>query len=37
MNARILNIRTFVVGGLRFIKLGRITIVFCVSRQLRGF
>ncbi len=37
MNARVFNIRTFVVGGLRFLKLGRITIVFCISRELRGF
>jgi hypothetical protein len=30
----IFNIRTFKVGGLRFVKLGRITLMFCVSKQL---
>jgi hypothetical protein len=28
----IFNVTTFKVGGIRFVKLGRITLSFCVSR-----
>ena len=31
------NVATRRVGGLRFIKLGRITLMFCVSREFRPF
>lgn len=36
-NKGLFNIRTFKVGGVRWIKIGRINISFCVSRQLKGF
>jgi hypothetical protein len=35
--ADFLNIRAFKVGGIWFLKLGRLTFSFCVSRELRGF
>lgn len=34
---RVLNIRLFKVGGIWFLKLGRINLSFSVSRELRGF
>lgn len=32
MTVRIFNVRAFRVGGLRFLKLGRITFMVCVSK-----
>lgn len=31
------NIQTRKVGGLRFVKVGRLTFMFCVSRDYRPF
>jgi hypothetical protein len=31
------NISTRRVGGLRFLKIGRLTFMFCVSREYRSF
>lgn len=31
-----LNFSTRRVGGLRFVKIGRITIMFCLSRQYKS-
>lgn len=33
----VFNIRLRKVGGIRFLKLGRITITLSVSRDLKGF
>jgi hypothetical protein len=30
-----INVSTRKVGGLRFVKIGRLTMMFCVSRQYR--
>lgn len=32
-----LNISTRKVGGLRFLKLGRLTFMFCISNPERGY
>jgi hypothetical protein len=34
--ARVFNISTRKIGGLRFVKLGRLTLMFCVSAQPRS-
>jgi hypothetical protein len=35
LESKMFNICTRKVGGLRFIKLGRLTFMFCLSREYR--
>jgi len=32
-----LNVRLRKVGGIWFLKLGRVNVSFCISHQLKGF